>query len=78
MDIKTLQALGLSVEDLSQRIVDQAVESLLYSNGFNPTQKKSAHTNHGFSARLKNASKPQSIRRLQLLPKSTLSRVLVK
>ncbi|ARP86273.1 hypothetical protein CAL13_08725 [Bordetella genomosp. 9] len=36
MDIKTLEALGVSVEDLSDRIVDQAVDALLSSTGFNP------------------------------------------
>ncbi len=36
MDIKTLEALGVSAEDLAERIVDQAVHSLLYSTGFNP------------------------------------------
>ena len=36
MDIETLKALGLSVEDLGGRIVDQAVDMLLSSTGFNP------------------------------------------
>lgn len=36
MDIKTLEALGISTEELGQRIVDQAVETLLSSTGFNP------------------------------------------
>lgn len=36
MDIKTLEALGVSATDLAERIVDQAVHALLYSNGFNP------------------------------------------
>jgi hypothetical protein len=36
MDIKTLEALGISADDLSERIVDQAVETLLSSAGFNP------------------------------------------
>lgn len=36
MDIKTLEALGVSAEDLAERIVDQAVNTLLYSTGFNP------------------------------------------
>jgi hypothetical protein len=36
MDIKTLEALGISAEELGQRIVDQAVETLLSSTGFNP------------------------------------------
>ena len=36
MDIKTLEALGVSAEDLAERIIDQAVNALLYSTGFNP------------------------------------------
>lgn len=36
MDIKTLEALGISPEELGNRIVDQCVESLLNSTGFNP------------------------------------------
>lgn len=36
MDIKTLEALGISPEELGNRIVDQAVETLLSSTGFNP------------------------------------------
>ena len=36
MDIKTLEALGISAETLGDRIVDQAVEVLLSSKGFNP------------------------------------------
>jgi hypothetical protein len=36
MDIKTLQSLGISVESLGDRIVEQAVETLLSSAGFNP------------------------------------------
>lgn len=34
MDIKTLESLGVSVEELTQRIVDQAVEQLLSYTGF--------------------------------------------
>lgn len=36
MDIKTLEALGISPEELGDRVVDQCVESLLNSTGFNP------------------------------------------
>lgn len=36
MDIKTLEALGVSPEELGNRIVNQAVEALLSSTGFNP------------------------------------------
>lgn len=35
MDIKTLEALGISPEELGSRIVEQCVESLLNSTGFN-------------------------------------------
>lgn len=36
MDIATLEALGINKEDLADRIVDQAVQALLCSTGFNP------------------------------------------
>lgn len=36
MDIKTLEALGISADELGDRIVEQCVESLLNSTGFNP------------------------------------------
>ena len=36
MDIKTLEALGIRPEDLGNRIVDQCVDALLNSTGFNP------------------------------------------
>lgn len=36
MDIKTLEALGISPETLGDRIVEQAVEVLLNTTGFNP------------------------------------------
>lgn len=36
MDITTLNALGISPEELGDRIVDQAVAALLSSTGFNP------------------------------------------
>lgn len=36
MDIKTLEALGISPETLGDRIVDQAVEALLSASGFDP------------------------------------------
>lgn len=35
MDIKTLEALGITAEQLTDRIVEQAVESLLSSTGYN-------------------------------------------
>jgi hypothetical protein len=36
MDIATLKALGVSPEELQERIVEQCVECLLEANGFNP------------------------------------------
>lgn len=36
MDIKTLEALGISPEALGERIVDQAVDVLLSTTGFDP------------------------------------------
>jgi len=36
MDIKTLEALGINAEDLTERIVDQTVEALLNSSGYDP------------------------------------------
>ncbi len=35
MDIATLEALGINKEDLIERIIDQAVQGLLYSTGYN-------------------------------------------
>jgi hypothetical protein len=35
MDIKSLEALGITAEDLTERIVNQAVQSLLSSTGYN-------------------------------------------
>ena len=43
MDIKTLEALGVSVEELGNRIVDQAVDRLLSSTGFNPETEEETH-----------------------------------
>lgn len=43
MDIKTLEALGLDAETLGNRIVDQAVDALLYNKGFN-TETDSEYT----------------------------------
>lgn len=36
MDIKTLEALGITPDELGNRVVDQCVEILLSSTGFNP------------------------------------------
>lgn len=40
MDIKTLQSLGISPEELGNRIVDQAVEQLLSATGFDPDSEQ--------------------------------------
>ena len=36
MDIKTLEALGITREELAERIIESAVDQLLSSTGFNP------------------------------------------
>ena len=36
MDIKTLEALGISKEELAERIIESAVDQLLSSTGFDP------------------------------------------
>jgi len=44
MDINTLKALGLSPEELGQRLVSQAVDVLLYTTGFDPqTEEESRY-----------------------------------
>lgn len=43
MDIKTLEALGVSATELSDRIVDQAVHALLYSTGFDEDGDESSY-----------------------------------
>lgn len=40
MDIKQLEALGITAEDLTQRIVDQAVDNLLRSTGYDEDGKE--------------------------------------
>ncbi len=40
MDIQTLQDLGITPEELSNRIVDQTVDALLRSNGFDPETER--------------------------------------
>ena len=41
MDIKTLEALGVSATDLSDRIVEQAVHALLYSTSYGEDDEES-------------------------------------
>ena len=43
MDIKTLEALGVSATELSERIVEQAVHALLYSTGFDEEGDESSY-----------------------------------
>lgn len=43
MDIKTLEALGVSATELSDRIVEQAVSALLYSTGFDEDGDESSY-----------------------------------
>ncbi|MCY1167807.1 hypothetical protein D9M73_77800 [compost metagenome] len=40
MDMKSLEALGITAEDLTSRIVDQAVDTLLRSTGFDPESEQ--------------------------------------
>ena len=40
MDIKTLESLGINPESLGDRIVDQSVEALLSSTGFDPDSEQ--------------------------------------
>lgn len=54
MDIKTLEALGVSTEDLTDRIVDQAVNALLYSNGFNPETEEEVTYESKFKREIEN------------------------
>lgn len=43
MDIKTLEALGISAEDLAERIIDQAVERLLATTGYDEDGDETSH-----------------------------------
>lgn len=42
MDLKSLEALGITAESLAQRIVDQAVESLLSDTGYDEDGEKTS------------------------------------
>lgn len=47
MDIKTLESLGISPDELGNRIVEQCVETLLNSTGFNPdTEEETRYESH--------------------------------
>lgn len=54
MDIKTLEALGVSASDLADRIVDQAVQTLLYSTGFNPETEEEVTYENKFKREIEN------------------------
>lgn len=59
MDLKTLEALGISPEELGSRIVEQCVEALLNSTGFNPETEEETRYESRFKreieARIKEA-----------------------
>lgn len=59
MDINTLKALGISPEELGERIVSQAVETLLETTGFNPdTEEETRYASQfqrAIEARIKQA-----------------------
>jgi len=75
MDIKTLEALGISPEDLGNRIVDQCVEALLNSTGFNPDTEEETRYESRFKreieARIQKAvdEKIAALAAVHLIPK---------
>ena len=75
MDIKTLEGLGISAEELGNRIVDQAVEVLLSGVGFNPETEEETRYETRFkreiSERLQKAvdAKIASLAEVHLIPK---------
>ena len=75
MDIKTLEALGISPEDLGNRIVDQCVEALLNSTGFNPDTEEETRYESRFKreieARIQKAvdEKIATLAAVHLIPK---------
>jgi len=75
MDIKTLEGLGISVETLGDRIVDQCVEVLLRSTGFNPETEEETSYESRFKkeieARIKKAvdAKIAALAEVHLIPK---------
>lgn len=54
MDIKTLEALGVSPEVLGDRIVDQAVEVLLSASGFDPDTEEETRYESRFKREIEN------------------------
>jgi hypothetical protein len=75
MDIKTLEALGISPEDLGNRIVDQCVDALLNSTGFNPDTEEETRYESRFKreieARIQKAvdEKIAALAAVHLIPK---------
>jgi len=75
MDIKTLEALGISPEDLGNRIVDQCVEALMNSTGFNPDTEEETRYESRFKreieARIQKAvdEKIAALAAVHLIPK---------
>lgn len=75
MDIKTLEALGISAEALGDRIVDQAVETLLSATGFDPDTEQESRYETRFKkeieARIKKAvdEKIAALADVHLVPK---------
>lgn len=75
MDVKTLESLGLNVEELGNRIVDQAVFSILNASGFNPETEEEVRYESKFKreieARIQRAvdDKIAALAEVHLLPR---------
>lgn len=75
MDIETLKSLGLDIETLGDRIVDQAVDALLNSTGFNPETETETRYISKFQreidARIKDAvdAKISALAELHIVPR---------
>lgn len=75
MDINTLKSLGISPEELGDRVVDQAVECLLSSTGFNPDTEEEVRYESRFKkaieARIQKAvdEKIASLAEVHLIPR---------
>lgn len=54
MDIKTLESLGINTETLADRIVEQAVEALLSSTGFDPENEVETSYESRFKKEIQN------------------------
>ena len=75
MDIKTLEALGISAETLGDRIVEQAVDVLLNTTGFDPDSEEETRYESRFkkeiAARIQKAvdEKIAALASVHLIPK---------